>query len=57
MISDYGNDFPVSEYGSGTKSLSVIALHRVSAKIEDVNVILGIEEPETNLHRLLIMIF
>ena len=49
-IQENGRDFPVSEYGSGIKSLSVIALHRVLAQLENVNVVLGIEEPETNLH-------
>ena len=44
------NSFPVTEYGSGVKSLSVIALYRSLAKLNRVNVILGIEEPETNLH-------
>lgn len=42
--------FPITEYGSGIKSLSVIAFYRVLAQIEGMNVILGIEEPETNLH-------
>lgn len=41
---------PVSEYGSGVKSLTVIALHRMLAKLNDVSIVLGIEEPETNLH-------
>lgn len=41
---------PVSEYGSGVKSLTVIALHRMLAKINNVSIVLGIEEPETNLH-------
>lgn len=47
-----GNEptMPVSEYGSGVKSLSVIALHRMIAKINNVSIVLGIEEPETNLH-------
>lgn len=49
-ISEPGNKFSVTECGSGIKSLSVIALYRTLAKIENVNVILGIEEPETNLH-------
>ena len=49
-ISESGNKFPVTEYGSGIKSLSVIALYRTLARMENVNVILGIEEPETNLH-------
>ena len=41
---------PVSEYGSGIKSLTVIALHRMLANLNRVSIILGIEEPETNLH-------
>ncbi len=49
-IVDRNNSFPVTEYGSGIKSLSVIALYRALAKLNGVNVILGIEEPETNLH-------
>lgn len=40
----------VSEYGSGIKSLTVIALHRMLANLNHVSIILGIEEPETNLH-------
>ena len=49
-IVDDNSSFPVTEYGSGIKSLSVIALYRALAKLNGVNVILGIEEPETNLH-------
>ena len=49
-IVEGNNSFPVTEYGSGIKSLSVIALYRTLAKLNRVNVILGIEEPETNLH-------
>lgn len=41
---------PVSEYGSGIKSLTVIALHRMLANLNGVSIVLGIEEPETNLH-------
>ena len=41
---------PVSEYGSGIKSLTVIALHRMLANLNQVSIVLGIEEPETNLH-------
>ncbi|MDD7256545.1 ATP-dependent endonuclease [Bullifex porci] len=41
---------PVSEYGSGIKSLTVIALHRMLAQLMNTSVILGIEEPEKNLH-------
>lgn len=49
-IYDNGREYPVTEHGSGIKSLSVIALYRVLAQLEEINVILGIEEPETNLH-------
>lgn len=41
---------PASEYGSGIKSLTVIALHRMLARLGNVSIVLGIEEPETNLH-------
>ena len=41
---------PVTEYGSGIKSLTVIALHRMLANLNGVSIVLGIEEPETNLH-------
>lgn len=41
---------PVSEYGSGIKSLTVIALHRMLAQLSNTSIVLGIEEPETNLH-------
>ena len=47
---DNRNSFPVSEYGSGVKSLTVIALHRMYAQLNNASIILGIEEPETNLH-------
>lgn len=49
-VGEGANSYPVTEYGSGVKSLSVIALYRALAKLNRVNVILGIEEPETNLH-------
>ena len=49
-IRDSGKIYPVTEYGSGIQSLSVIALYRALAKNKNVNVILGLEEPETNLH-------
>ena len=49
-INDSGKCYPVTEYGSGIKSLSVIALYRALAKIKNANVVLGLEEPEINLH-------
>ena len=49
-IEESGRVLSIKEYGSGIKSLSVIAIYRAFAKLSGVNVILGIEEPETNLH-------
>lgn len=49
-INDKGSELPITEYGSGIKSLTVIALYRELAKMQNTNIILGIEEPETNLH-------
>lgn len=49
-ILEKGNSFPVAEYGSGIKSLTVIALHRMLSKNNTDSIILGIEEHETNLH-------
>ena len=43
-------NFRITEYGSGIQSLTVIALYRELAQIKGMNVILGIDEPETNLH-------
>lgn len=40
----------ISDFGSGIKSVTVIALYRLLAKIKNVSIILAIEEPETNLH-------
>lgn len=41
---------PIMECGSGIKSLTVISLYRALASLNNSNFILGIEEPETNLH-------
>ena len=50
QIREHNQSYPVTEYGSGIQSLSVIALYRALAKIKQVNVVLGLEEPEINLH-------
>lgn len=50
VLNDGMQGFAVEEYGSGIKSLTVIALHRMLAKLNNVSIILGVEEPETNLH-------
>lgn len=45
-----GNSYSIQQYGSGIKSLTIIAIFRVLAAMNNINIILGIEEPETNLH-------
>ena len=49
-ISDNNLSFSVSQYGSGVKSLTVVALYRMLANLNNNSIILGLEEPETNLH-------
>lgn len=45
-----GTSYPIQQYGSGIKSLTIIAIFRTLAAMNNINIILGIEEPETNLH-------
>lgn len=40
----------MQEWGSGTRSLAIIAMHRANALLRKAHIVLGIEEPETNLH-------
>lgn len=49
-IVENNKSFDLLECGTGIQSLTIIALHRVLAKLRHKNVILGLEEPETNLH-------
>lgn len=49
-FNEYGTDYPLQECGSGIKSLVVIAMHRANALLRNGTTVLGIEEPETNLH-------
>ncbi len=42
--------FDLLECGTGVQSLTIIALHLYLAKLRHENIILGLEEPETNLH-------
>lgn len=44
------SNYLLEEWGSGTKSLAVIAMHRAHALLNGGSIVLGIEEPETNLH-------
>ncbi|RAH37489.1 ATP-dependent endonuclease [Halomonas sp. SL1] len=49
-VNEYGVESTLDDCGTGLQSLTIIAFHRVLAKIRHKRVILGIEEPETNLH-------
>lgn len=40
----------LNDCGTGLQSLTIIAFHRVLAKIRHQNIVLGLEEPEINLH-------
>jgi putative ATP-dependent endonuclease of OLD family len=42
--------FDLNECGSGIQSVLIIALYRYLSKLKKQNIILGIEEPEINLH-------
>ena len=50
FIKDYGTEFNIIDCGSGIQSLTVVALHRYLAALRHNQVIIGLEEPETNLH-------
>lgn len=43
-------EFNIKECGSGIQSLIAIAIHRYLAELNHSNFIIGIEEPEINLH-------
>ena len=45
-----GSDYLLREWGSGTKSIAIIAMHRANALLKGGSIVLGIEEPEINLH-------
>ena len=49
-VNEYGTEYPLQECGSGIKSLVVIAMHRANALLRNGTTVLGIEEPEANLH-------
>jgi len=49
-INELGIDHHLDDCGTGLQSLTIIALHRVLANLKHQNIILGLEEPETNLH-------
>lgn len=49
-IEEKGHRYNITESGSGIQSLTIIALYRYLAELKHNNFILGIEEPEINLH-------
>lgn len=49
-IEEKGHRYNITESGSGIQSLTIIALYRYLAELRHNNIILGIEEPEINLH-------
>lgn len=50
QITEDSRDFNISECGSGIQSLVAIAIHRYLAELNHSNFIIGLEEPEINLH-------
>jgi putative ATP-dependent endonuclease of OLD family len=49
-IKEAGVEHNLEDCGTGLQSLTIIAFHRVLARLRHKNMILGLEEPETNLH-------
>ncbi|TMP31199.1 ATP-dependent nuclease [Pseudoalteromonas rubra] len=49
-IEESGLSHPLVECGSGIQSLTIISLYNLLGKARDENIIIGLEEPETNLH-------
>lgn len=49
-IKESGIEHHLDDCGTGLQSLTIIAFQRVLARLKHKNIILGLEEPETNLH-------
>lgn len=49
-IIENNKNFKLEECGSGVQSLVAISIYRYLAEINNINYIIGIEEPEINLH-------
>ena len=50
IVKDKGLPVELSDCGTGIQSMVIIALHRYIASLNDKDVIIGLEEPESNLH-------
>jgi len=49
-VIEEGSRFDVSDCGTGVQSLIIIALYRLLASLRNSSLIVGVEEPEVNLH-------
>lgn len=49
-VLEEGKEFRLEECGSGIQSLIAISIYRYLAELNNVNYVIGIEEPEINLH-------
>ncbi|BCS94751.1 hypothetical protein DSLASN_03830 [Desulfoluna limicola] len=49
-IEEHGLVHSLIECGSGVQSLTIIALYSLLGKLKNENIVIGLEEPETNLH-------
>lgn len=50
LINEDGKEFNIRDCGSGIQSLVAIAIYRYLAELQHTNIVIGLEEPETNLH-------
>lgn len=50
FVSESDSEFLLEDCGTGVQSQVIISLHRLLARLEKRNVLIAIEEPETNLH-------
>jgi len=50
LINEKDKKFRLNDVGSGIQSLVIIAMFRYLSELKNNNIILGIEEPEINLH-------
>lgn len=50
QIDESGLSHPLIECGSGIQSLTIISLYNLLGKAREEHIIIGLEEPETNLH-------
>lgn len=49
-IEEFGRVHPLLELGTGIQSLTIISLYHLYGKLKEKNIVIGLEEPETNLH-------